>query len=434
MTDTGPASLRRRLSLLVYREAANRTQIGIALAMMPLIYVLVIWPPPAIRAALIELEPLARAQWLLAAHAIYLFATHGVTQRVIASARLAWWWQLPLSPSWWRTLHLRHLLLLHSAWLAIIVYALIPRASGGEWAAAILIGVGHAGWMLAAVVGLVAWIDRRWPVRVLLGLAVALVAGAAVWAPAWAIAAAGLGAATLAIRRLGRPMPERSSRSLGLGLRGGSRLALARTILLAGLRRESVAVVGSFVLQAILLVLVGFAIAQVGERARPLQRGVAVVIAVVEAGLLTRGLRTLAADRALMRSWGIASEVELAARILAVLLAGLPVLVGGQLVLSLVGPVGHAWALDHGVALVWASVGGASASFSDEIHDAIQKPRLGRTFLRVIAGAILVSIAESVLVLLAWTGLEVLRLPSSQARAERVRARREATIHDDHGD
>src|SRR5690606_2054947 len=140
----GSRLVRERLTGLVYRDAAAAYWAGLAIVLMPMIYLLQAWPPPAIRAAIRELERWPQIELLVAVYAGYLFATHGLVRVLLASTRLAWWRQLPLSTNWWRLLHLRHLLLLDALYLLVVGYGLEPLIGRGETPAALAwwIGVG----------------------------------------------------------------------------------------------------------------------------------------------------------------------------------------------------------------------------------------------------------------------------------------------------
>lgn len=424
--------LRRRLAFLVLRETVEAYGIGLALACMTLVYVQIAWPPPEIRRALSEAAPLVRAKWFFGAHLLYLLSTQALTRKLLASARLDWWRQLPLSGSWWRALHLRHLLALHGPWLAMLAYALTPTALARP-ISALVAAVGYASLVFAAAIWSSALGDRAWPARISVCIGGASLSAAGVWSSVGMLLVS-VSALGLAVWRLGRPLPQVRSTGAALRLRVGPSLALARAMLLAAWRRSTMMVGWMTLVHVILIGLLPFATVHGAERARALQRGMAVLVAVSSWVVLIRGLRALAPDRALLRSWPVSARAEWRARLAAVLIAGAPALILGGLVLARAGGPGLWWSLDLGLALVWAAFVASAASFVDERRGELFEPHMGRTAAILAAGLILVTLTQTCASLAIWALIAALRTPTLQARARAKLARRERKTHDDHGD
>jgi hypothetical protein len=427
--------LRRRLGVLVYRDAARAYGVGVSLAVLPLVYLFREWPPWAIRDALHELPAAERAGVMAAAHAVYGLATAPLARQLLASERLRWWWTLPLPAAWWRGLHLRHLLLLDAPWLVAIGYGVAPLGAREGAVAAIASGLAFAALTLAGQITLVSVADR--------GLALAG-GGLLAWALAVAIAVLVPGPLALAVGalalvpaawRLGRPLPE--ARAQARGLAGGPPvLALARLGWLAVRRRDGVAVTWGVLVQLAAVALVGLASVHVGDSepaaVKALMRGVAVVSATIGAALVLRSIRLVHGDRPLMDTWGIEPRHERYARVLLAAAGVLPALLVGSLLLPWLHPLGRAWPLDLGLATVWAALGTVRIAATLEAKRRLHEARLPRHLLWMGAALVLVGAAGSVLALLPWAALEAWRLPAAQRGADRARRRYETAQRDDH--
>lgn len=431
----GRRALRRRLTALVYRDAARAYGVGLMLAMLPAVYLYREWPPWAIRDALRGLDVETRAATLAIATMVYGLVTRSPVRMLLASERLRWWWTLPLSGAWWRALHLRHLLLLDGPWLLAIGYGVMPQGSGDSWATAIASGLSLMALTLAGQVALAAVLDRgAWMTIAGVG-AWGLVVAAFVWLPPVAAVVVGASALVIAVRRLGRPMPEALARRRGAA-GGHPVVALARLGALAVRRRESVALAWGTGVQLIAVGLVALATARVGavetSAALALQRGIAIVCATVGTVVCLRAVRLLDEDRPLLDSWGIAPRHERRARLLLAAAGVLPAAIVGTPLLFALGPTGRGWLLQLGIATAWAAVGTVTASFAAEARRELRRPVLPRTLLRMGTALVLVGVAGSLLVLLPWALLDALRLPSAQGGADRARLRFETPLQDDH--
>lgn len=428
-------SLRRRLSTLVLRDAARAYGVGVALVLLPQVYLFREWPPWTIRDALHGLSPSSRASFMAAAHVAYGLATAPIVRQLLASERLRWWWALPLPARWWRALHLRHLVLLSAPWLAAIVYGVIPLAVTEGLAGATASGLAFIMLTLAGQIAVVSVADRRaaWVGVVLLawGLAVAI----AVLTPSAVGAGLGASALLLAMRRLGRPMPERRARVRGRA-GGPPVLALVRLGWLAARRHDTVALVWGTAVQLGAVALVGLAIVHVGESepgvAAALRRGLAVVCAAVGTALVLRSVRVLHGDRPLLDTWGIEARHERWARLLLAAAGVLPALLVGSVALPALGPVGRGWPLDLMLSTPWAALGTVRITYALEARRRLHDPRLPRHLLWTGAALVLTGFAGTALALLPWAVLEAWRLPATQRRADRARLRFETAVRDDH--
>ncbi|MCX4247711.1 hypothetical protein [Paraliomyxa miuraensis] len=419
------APLWRRLGALVLRDAVRAQGAGVALVLLPLVYLFREWPPWVIRDTLHALPDGERAGVLAMAHAGYGLATAPLHRQLLASERLRWWWALPLPAGWWRGLHLWHLGLLGAPWLGAIVYGvlgLVPRAGGLE---AITSGVAFGALSIAWPVALVSVLDRHvaWRGLVVLGWAGSVAVAVMVPGPiALCLAAPGLG---LAVRRLGRPMPEARARASGVA-GGHPVLALARLCWLAVRRRDGVAVAWGVAVQLGAVALGGLALSHVGttepETARALLRGLAVVAATVGTAVVLRASRLVHGERPWMDSWGIDPRHERRARWLLAACGVLPAFVLGALWLPWVGPspssLGAGWSLQLGLATIWAASTTTRMSFSLEAERRLQDSRLPRHLLWMAAALLLVGVAGSVLVLLPWAAVELWRSPASRRLLE----------------
>lgn len=425
--------LRARLGTLVLRDALATYGVGLGLALMTLVYMWIAWPPPKIRQTLMDAAPAVRMRWFAGAHALYLISTHGITRQLLASARLEWWRQLPLPGSWWRGLHLRHLLLLHGPWFVMIAYAVAPAVRLRPLPA-LVAALGYAVLVPAAAIAMVALSDRSRLAAPAVGLLAAALSAAGVWSSLvlTLVSAPLLG---LGVWRLGRPLPQVRASRVRLPLRLGPSLTLARAHLLGAWRRAPMAIAWVFAVHAIAIGLLAMAIEQQSpERARELQRGLAVIVAASSWIALVRGLRALAPDRGQLRSWPISPRLERRARLAVVALVAAPALLAGAPLLARAGEVGRWWALDLGLALTWAALVACAASFIDELRGTTFDPHTGRNSLKLGAALVLVTLTHTTLLLLPWALIEALRIPRLQARARAKLARIEREVHDDHGD
>lgn len=428
-------ALRRRLGVLVLRDARRTYGVGVALALLPLVYLFREWPPWAIRDALHGLPPRSRALVMAGAHATYGLATAPVVRQLLASERLRWWWTLPLCVRWWQALHLRHLVILDAPWLLAVAYGVIPLATTEGPASAAACGLTFMMLTLAGQVFMVAVVDRALSFTGVVLLAWALAVALAVLVPS--LVGAGLGALTLglATRRLGRPMPE--SRARARGRAGGPPvLALVRLAWLAARRHDTVALIWGTAIQLLAVALAGLALAHVGGHepgaAAALRRGLAVVCATVGAAVVLRSVRVLHGDRPLLETWGIEARHERWARLLLAAAGGLPAWLVGSLVLPALGPVGRGWPLDLLLATTWAALSTTRLTFSLEARRRLHAPRLPRHLLWMATALLITGLAGTPLALLPWAALEAWRLPATQRRADRARRRFETAARNDH--
>ncbi|MFV8755397.1 hypothetical protein ACNOYE_33010 [Nannocystaceae bacterium ST9] len=420
---TDLSSLRRRLSSLVYRDTAQAYQRGVALVVMALVYMFTAWRPDQIRAAILAAEPASAAAILAAVMVVHHLASAGLVERMLASDRLTWWWQLPVPRTWWRALHWRHLIALHLGWLAATIYGLWPVAITDPWRAAAL-AIAWIGVSLAAAVARVILRDRGPLVRV----AIVVIAAASVVITELVAAELGalIGVVALAWthRSLDRPMPELALRPTWRWDRTHPVLALARLRVLVVARRDRPALAGLLALELALAYLTIAAFGQIGEAAGNFARGAAVVASSLGGVLLVRSQRLLAGELALMDGWGIDPRHERRARLLAALSFALPytLIAGARLPIL--------WTLEALPALAWAGVGALRASLVQR-----DTPALGRFFARTIAAVMLVVILGSTLPLLAWIAFDAIGLARDHARAEALRRRVHADLatRDDHG-
>ena len=420
--------LRRSLSGLVYRDAAQAYQRGVALVVMALVYIFTAWPPGAIRAAILAADPTRAGLILSAAMVVHHLASAGLVERMLASDRLAWWWQLPVPRRWWRRLHWRHLITLHLGWLAAMVFGLLPGVQIDPWRS-LAIAIAWTGVSLGAAVARVVLRERGRALR----LGVAAAAGASVLLTEWVAvelgAAIGLLALVWSQGQLDRPMPELAARrTLRLGW-GQASLALARLRLTLLVRRDRPRVAAVLAAELALALAAGLGFDHVGEAAHDLARGAAILACSLGAGLLARSCQLLGRDRALMDSWGIDPRDDRRAELLVASLACLPF----SLVAGLALPI--AWALELALVLVWASVGALRGRALAELRQGLEAPAIGRFFARTCGATILVIALDSTLPLLAWTAIDGLRMPGANARAEAMRRRVTADLpqRDDHG-
>ncbi|MCA9690149.1 MAG: hypothetical protein KC636_11110, partial [Myxococcales bacterium] len=371
--------------------------------------------------------------WILGlAHASYGFVTAPLLRLLLASERLRFWWTLPLPGWWWRALHLRHLLLLNAPWLAAIGYGVATEPDVGAAAAS---GVAFMAWTIAAQIVIVAVADRSAIITVGALLLWALGAVAGVLLPPYPGAAVGLTAATLAVIRLGRPMPEARTRYRGVaGGRPAIALALAGGLAVA--RRDRLAIAWGLACQVAAVALLFLAIAHVGASepapVRSLQRGLAIVCAVIGATLSLRAVRLLDGDRSWLDSWGIAPRHERHARLLIAGCGALPAALIGAPALAYAGEVGRLWLVDLGVATAWATLHLVTRGFAAEAARRLHEPQLPRLLLHTFAAVVIVVGVRSELALLPWALLDAARLAAVQRRAERTRLRFETPARDGH--
>jgi len=432
-----PAVLRRQLGRLVYRDAAQAYGVGVALVVMPLLYLFREWPPWVIRDTLHGLPPLTRAAVIAGAHATYGLATLPVVRVLIGSERLRPWWSLPLGPRFWPALHLRHLVLLDAPWLLAIAYGVLPLAHrpGGGPLPALAAGLAFALLTLAGQIGLAAVADRRPPWAGAGLIAWAAAAALATLAPAPLALLVGVVAFAPARLRLGTPMPEASARRHGRA-GGPAQLALVRLHGLAARRHEPVALSWGLGVQLGAVALVGLGIVHVGASepaaAAALRRGLAVVAATVGAALGLLSVRALDGDRPQLDTWGIPDAHERRARVLLAAFGVAPALVAGTLVLPWLGPVGRGWVLDGLIATGWAATFTAHLTFARQARGRLHASWLLRHLLWMSLALVLTGAAGTSLVLLPWAGLSAWRLPAAQRRADRARRRYESARRDDH--
>jgi hypothetical protein len=429
------APLRRRLGVLVYRDAARAYGAGVALALLPLAYLFREWPPWAIRDALHGLPAAERAGVLAAAHAVYGLATAPLARQLLASERLRWWWALPLPAAWWQGLHLRHLVLLDAPWLLAIGYGVAPLVGREGWLSATAAGLAFVALTLAGQIALVSVADRRtaWAAGGLLAWALAV--ALAVYLPGPLALLVGVLALVPAAGRLRRPFPEARARARGLA-GGPPVLALARLGWLATRRRDGVAIAWGVVVQLAMVALVGLAAAHVGTTepaaVLALLRGAVVICAVIGTALVLRSTRILHGDRPLMDTWGIVPHHERNARLLLAAAGVLPAVLVGSVLLPWLHPLGRQWPLELVIAVAWAGTVTVHLTFALEADRRLHDPRLPRHLLWLFAALVLVGAAGTTLVLLPWAALAALRLPAAQRRADAVRGRFETAVRDDH--
>ena len=451
--EASRAPLRRRLGMLVYRDAARAYGVGVALAVLPLVYLFREWPPWAIRDALHGLPAADRAGVLAAAHAVYGLATAPLARQLLASERLRWWWALPLPARWWQALHLRHLVLLDAPWLLAIGYGMAPLLARDGRLSAVTGGLAFVALTLAGQIALVSVADRGsiWRAGGLLAWALAVALAVILPGPLALL----LGALALvpAAFRLRQPFPEARARARGFA--GGTPvLSLARLGWLAVRRRDGVAIAWGVFVQLALVVLVGLAAihmdppvirAMLAERAvvahpvtvepdavRALLRGVAVICALVGTAIALRSARILHGDRPLLDTWGIDPRHERNARLLLAVAGVLPAALVGSVLLPWLHPLGRQWPLELAVAVAWAAPATVHLVLTLEADRRLHHPRLPRHLLWLGAALLLVGVAGTTLALLPWAALAALRLPAAQRRADAARLRFETAVRDDH--
>lgn len=182
-----------RLSQLVWRDAASRYWAGLVLVCVPGVYLWREWPPWLIRDALWRLSAGTAALTAFVVALAYGLLSAGPTRQLVASRRLDYWRQMPISRQQWQIFHGVHLWLLHAPGLAALGYVLAP---GG-----LLLSVGLPLLLGATVLGPAAW-------------------------------------------RLGHPLPELRAWSIRIPIFASRSAALARLLMLALLRRRPAALVG----------------------------------------------------------------------------------------------------------------------------------------------------------------------------------------------
>jgi hypothetical protein len=412
--------LRRLLSNLAYRDAAQVYWRGIALVVMALVFMFTAWPPGAIRAAILEAEATRAAAILSAAMLVHHLASAGLVERMLASERLRWWWQMPLPRGFWRRLHWRHLIALHGGWLAATVYGLLPNAAAEPWRTGAL-AIAWTGVSLGAAATRVMLRDRGVLVRI--AIAAASVASVLLTQLVAVELGAAIGLLALAWThvRLDRPMPEvrPTPRLPWLGQHAVLALARLRIIMLA--RRDRPALVAVIAVLVVLALACGLAFDHVGDAARNFVRGSAILACSLGVALLARADRLLAGDRSLMDSWGIDPRHELAGRWTTAILGALPFFLLASL------RVPPAWTLDVLLVLAWASI--------HALRPSGPEPALGRFAARTASAIVLVAVIDSTLPLLAWIAIDSLRLPRALTRAETLRLRVASDLQqrDDHG-
>ncbi len=427
--------LRRRLTGLVYRDAARAYSAGLALAVFPLAYLFIEWPPWVIRDTLVALPPSQRAAILAGVHVAHGVATIGLVRRLLASERLRWWWALPLPASWWRRLHLGHLVMLDAPLLLAIGYGVAPRVHATGLGSTVADGFGFVAAVLVGQIAVASLAAR--PVVVRLG-ALALWGAAvfgAVMVPGVVASVVGAGALAVAVARLGRPLPERRARAWGTA-GGHPMLALVRLGWLAVRRHDAVAIGWGTAVQVLAAGLVALAIGHVGatepEVVRSLQRGLAVICGMVGASLCTRAMRAIDGDRPTLDSWGIDPVHERWSRLSLAAMGATPALLGALVVLASAQGLAGAWLFDLVVATAWAAIGTVGSDFTLQARRTPLAPRFPRRVLRMFGAMVVVVGAGTVLVLVPWAMLEALRLAGQQRRAERARLRFETSTLDDH--
>jgi hypothetical protein len=419
--------LRRRLFVLVYRDAARVHGMGVAAVLLPFVYLWREWPPWLVRSSIMAMPAATQAAFVLLAILAYVRLTRSPVRTLLASQRLSIWRTLPLTRGFWRRTHALHLVLLDVPWLGVIAYAVAPRAT----TPAVLAWISAAGLTIALQVSTVAFADRP---RVRLGLAAALVAvTCAVWLSRSAELAATLGASlfVLAYLRLADPFPEPRARSLRVRpWLGGPGRAWTRLLLVAWLRRHPLALAGTVVGQLMGVAGVVLAERRVGtidpQGVLLLSRFVAVLGAWLGASALLQAVRALDRDRGWLDALPLPRRAEQAARIGVALVGAAPTWLG----LVLVSPA----PLEAIVAALWAATAMASLVAGRERARALHD-RLVERIVGSVAAALALALAVGhTAVLLPWAAWSMLRADRRLHDAASVRARFETPrTDDDHG-
>lgn len=115
-----------RLRRSVWHDAVARYWRGAVLVGAPGVYLWREWPPWQLRAALWALEPSAAGFVASAIALAYIALTAGPTRSLVASKRLIYWRQFPISGREWGLFHGLNLALLHSPFGVLVGYMLGP--------------------------------------------------------------------------------------------------------------------------------------------------------------------------------------------------------------------------------------------------------------------------------------------------------------------
>ena len=427
MTRTSTYGLRRRLFSLVYRDAARLHGMGVAVVVLPLVYLWREWPPWAIRSAIEALPAATQAGVVLVAIAGYARLTAAPVRTLLASQRLQLWRTLPLSRGFWRRTHGLHLLLLDAPWLGVIAYAVALRPT----TPAVLAWISAVGLTIALQVSAIAYVDRP---RARIGVhALAIGLSLATWLSRSAelAGAVGLVMATLSYLRLADPFaePPAAARRI-LGRLAGPARAWARLLFVAWLRRAPLFFAGTILGQILGVAAVVLADRHVGaidpDGVLALARFVAVLGGWVGASALLQSVRAIDRDRAWLDALPLTRRAEHRARLHVAILGGAPTWV----LLAVLSPA----PLEALAAAAWAAAAMADLVAGRErartLHD-----RLVERIVLAVAVALAAALATGhTAALLPWAAWSAARAYRRLDEAADVRARFETPREgDDHG-
>jgi len=347
----GGPRLGRRLGALVLRDGAQ----ALAGVLVPLVIALA-WlqrsdPPPALRAALIALDPPKRAVVLVAIVVGIVVLGAPAVRTVLASRRLEPWRALPIGPGWWQRRLALHLFVLDMPWWIALGYGVATF----DRETAILVALGGAGFLVAVQVGIVALADR--PALRLVGWTAVLATAGVAWtfAPPPIVGLVGIVAAIPALVRMRRPWPEPRPPGGGRIRIRTPALAWARLLVLHWRRHAPNHFVGVIALQLVLLSGVALA----ASRDVPdgpwlgLARGLAIAGALAGASGVLVAVRATDRERGWFDATPLSIRDELRGRGLTALLGTAPTLMLAP-VIAIVGGAPGWRALEPVVVVAWA--------------------------------------------------------------------------------
>lgn len=115
-----------RLRRFVWQDAVARYWRGTVLVGAPGVYLWREWPPSALRQAIWDLQPATAALVGGTIVLAYAVLTTGPTRLLVASRRLIYWRQFPISRRDWAAFHGLNVALLHAPFTVLVAYALAP--------------------------------------------------------------------------------------------------------------------------------------------------------------------------------------------------------------------------------------------------------------------------------------------------------------------
>lgn len=394
MSQSSAMSTARAVLRPIARDVRRRQGLAIAASVGLGQWMIRSFPPWDLRDAAYFATPEQRAPYLAGALVLVVVVSRALVRRLLCSRDARHLRHLPIRARTWRWLHGTQLLALDLPIVAAATYGVWPtlqrartRWEGLAWVLATIAG------LFAARVLQCAMIDRRLVARLLVGLLpISAVFGLLVVCDAWFAAGLAVGAAIVAVHRLGRPFPEpRVRTSTRVPPLPHPVLARAWVQLLGTCHRDRVHLVSSLATQAVVVALGTLAALHLHASAPADARWAVQLAACTSAAMAlwgaVRSERALLDDRWMLDPFVGARTVDLGGRMLAAAALATP-LFAATLVALRSHPLPGVAITGALAAIAWTAGVSVELVTRAELRRALRRPQTSAIAVRVAIGVV----------------------------------------------